>query len=387
MKGHIRERSPGHWAIVIDVRDPTNGKRRRRWHSLRGTKREAQVERARLIAELHGGAYIDPSKVSLSQYLEQWLAHMRALVSPKTHERYAELARKSIIPLIGNATLSKLQPLEISAAYSKALAQGRRDGKGGLSPRTVHHMHRVLRQSLQQAVRWHLIARNPTDAARPPKVERARMRTFDNDQTAMLLEALRSTRMFVPTLLAVSCGLRRGEIVALRWRALDLEARRLAVVASTEQTRAGVREKEPKGRKGRVVNLPSFVVEQLRRHRLQQAEEMLKIGVRQSGQTHVVTRADGKPLQPRSVTHEWHRLLATTGLPRVRFHDLRHTHASHLLAEGVHPKVVMERLGHSSIGITLDTYSHALPTMQVEAAGLIDDALGAALKRRSSPNG
>jgi integrase len=387
MKGHIRERSPGHWAIVIDVRHPENGKRRRRWHSLRGTKRQAQVECARLIAELRGGAYIDPSKVGLSQYLEQWLAHMRALVSPNTHERYAELVRKSIIPLIGNTNLSKLQALQISSAYSKALAQGRRDGKGGLSQRTVHHMHRVLRQSLQQAVRWQLIARNPTDAVRPPKVDRASMRTLDNDQTAALLETLRPTRMFVPVLLAVLCGLRRGEIVALRWRALDLEARRLAVVASTEQTRAGVREKEPKGRKGRVVDLPSIVVEQLRRHRLRQAEEMLKIGVRQSEQTHIVTRTDGEPLQPRSVTHEWHRLLATNGLPRVRFHDLRHTHASHLLAEGVHPKIVMERLGHSSIGITLDIYSHALPTMQAEAAGLIDEALRAALRRRSRPNG
>ena len=169
---------------------------------------------------------------------------------------------------------------------------------------------------------------------------------------------MRSTRMFVPVLLAVLCGLRRGEIVALRWRAIDLEGGRVAVVASAEQTLAGVREKEPKGRKGRLVDLPSIVVEELRRHRLRQAEELLKIGVRQREQTHVVTRADGEPIQPRSVTHEWDRLLATTGLPQVRFHDLRHTHASQLLAEGVHPKIVMERLGHSSISITMDIYSH-----------------------------
>src|SRR5262249_12570649 len=164
MKGHLRERSPGHWAIVIDVRDPQTGKRKRRWHSFKGTKREAQVECARLIAEQAGGIQIDPTRITLAEYFESWLEHMRGQASPRTVERYAEIARNNLVPLLGRQTLPKLVPATISAAYAKALTTGRRDGRGGLSPRTVTHVHRVLRQALQQAVVWQLLARNPADA-------------------------------------------------------------------------------------------------------------------------------------------------------------------------------------------------------------------------------
>src|SRR6266480_3049601 len=172
MKGHIRERSAGHWAIVLDVRDPATGRRKRRWHSFAGTKRQAQTECARLISEMKGGTYIDPSKTTLAQFLDRWLDDVRPRVAPRTHERYAEIARKNIVPLLGAVNLTRLQPAQISAAYAKALAQGRRDGKGGLSPRTVHHCHRILRQAVGQAVRWQVLTRNPTYAVEPPKVER-----------------------------------------------------------------------------------------------------------------------------------------------------------------------------------------------------------------------
>jgi len=139
MKGHIRERSPGHHAIILDVRDPPTGNRKRRWHSFRGTKRAAQIECARLISELQGGTYLEPSKTTVAQFFERWLDHVRSQISPKSHARYSELARKNLVPLIGSVTLTKLRPAAISSAYSKALTEGRRNGKGGLSPRTVTH--------------------------------------------------------------------------------------------------------------------------------------------------------------------------------------------------------------------------------------------------------
>src|SRR4051812_8901405 len=139
MSGSIRERSPGHWAIILDQRDPATGKRKRKWHSYKGTKRQAQIECARLISEMNGGAYVEPSKLTLAQYLERWLTHVKPNVSPRTHERYGDLLKKTLAPIIGAKLLSKLQPIEISAAYGKLLETGRRDGKGGLSPRTVHH--------------------------------------------------------------------------------------------------------------------------------------------------------------------------------------------------------------------------------------------------------
>lgn len=384
MKGHVRQRGEGNWYAVIDVRDGATGARKRKWVSLPGAtgKRQAQIECARLIAEAQtGGLSLEPSKTTLSDYLERWLNYVRSNVSPRSHERYAEIVRKNLGPRLGAVKLGRLKPEHIAAAYSDALTRGRRDGKGGLSPRSVHHMHRILKQALVRAVRWQLIPRNPADAVDPPKVERKELTTYDLPATAQAIAALRGTRMLVPTVLAVLCGLRRGEIAALRWRNVDLDAGALAVVESAEQTKAGVRYKEPKSGKGRKVSLSTTVIEELKAWRITQAEEMLRLGLRSDGETFVVTQVDGRPLQPRSITHEWVRLCGVKGLPRIRFHDLRHAHATHLLGAGVHPKVASERLGHSKVGITLDLYSHVMPGMQEEAAARVDEALRAAMAK------
>ncbi len=387
MKGHIRERSPGHFAIILDVREPATGKRKRRWHAFRGTKRQAQIECARLISEMRGGTYLEPSKTTLAQFFDRWLDHMKSQISPKSHARYCELARKNLAPLLGSVVLTKLRPTAISAAYSKALAAGRRIGIGGLSPQTVTHMHRVLKQALGQAVKWELLTRNPADAVDPPKTDRGMMQTYDLDQTAELIEAMRPTRMFVSTLLAVLCGMRRGEVAALRWQNVDLVAGRLAVLESAEQVGSKIRYKTPKNGKGRTLALSASLVEELRAHRVRQAQELLKVGVRLSDNTFVVAQADGTPLQPDTLTQDWFRKLANTSLPRIRFHDLRHAHATHMLSSGVHPKVASERLGHSKIGITLDLYSHVMPGMQEDAAERVDAALQAAINRRTKTIG
>ena len=182
--------------------------------------------------------------------------------------------------------------------------------------------------------------------------------------------------------LAVLCGLRRGEIAALRWRNVDLSTAQISVVESAEQTKEAVRYKEPKSGRARTVALSETMVEELRAHRLAQTQELLRLGVRISDDTFVVAQVDGNPLQPRSITHEWVRLISRAALPRIRFHDLRHAHATHLLASGVHPKVASERLGHSQVGITLNLYSHVLPGMQADAASRVDVALRAALNKR-----
>lgn len=383
MKGHIRERSPGNWAIVIDNPDPVTGKRRRRWISFRGTKRQAQVECARVISEMQRGELLEPNKTTISQYFERWLDHARSQVSPRTHERYGEIVRKNILPAIGATMLSKLRPTEIAGLYSSALASGRRDGKGGLAPTTVVYIHRIIKQAMAQAVKWGLLHRNPADAVDPPKVERKALTTYDLAQTAELIALMRGSRLHIPVLLAVLCGLRRGEIVALRWRHVNLATGTLSVVESAEQTAAGVRYKPPKSGKGRTVALSALMVAELEQHRLVQAEEFLRLGVRPSGDTFVYTQQDGAPLQPRSLSQMWAEAISATPLPRIRFHDLRHAHATHMLANGVHPKVASERLGHSRIGITLDLYSHVLPGMQEDAAARVDAALQIAIKKRA----
>lgn len=307
---------------------------------------------------------------------------MQGQVSPRSHERYAEIARKNLVPVLGGLQLVKLKPEHISKAYAVALVSGHRRTGRGLSPRTVNHMHRVLRQSLQQAVLWLAIPSNPANLVKPPRVERKQMMVLDVADAADVIEEAGSYTNFIPIVLAMLCGMRRGEIAALRWSSIDLDAGQLAVVASTEQTKAGCREKDAKSGRCRTLALPAIVVTELRRHRIEQVQAMLSIGVRVTTDHHVVMQADATPLQPNSITHAVTLFMKKRG-SKVRLHGLRHSHATHMLAAGVHPKIASERLGHSKVGITLDLYSHVLPGMQEGAAGQVDAMISAALQDRA----
>jgi integrase len=310
---------------------------------------------------------------------------VREEVSPKTHERYSEIVEDFLVPELGALTITKLSAVHIQAAYAKWATEGRRDGKqGGLSPRTRRHIHRIFNCALARAVEQQVLARNPGDAFRNrlPKVERQEMVTLSPEQSVRLLEAIKQTRFYWPVLLALSTGMRRGEALALRWKNVDLERGMLRVVESLEQTKSGIRFKAPKTDLARVVTLPAFANEALRRHKREQAEELLLLGVRQTGENLVCGRGDGLPLQPQTLTHHFTRLVRRLrDLPRVRFHDLRHSHATQLLLDGVHPKIAQERLGHASITTTLDLYSHVTDTMQNDAAARLDAAFQSAITR------
>jgi len=351
--GHIRERSPGSWELRYSLgTDPATGKRRMATVTVKGNRRAAEKELRRLLRTLDDGSHVDPTRMTVRQWLVAWLDAVRAEVSPKSHERYSEIAQHFLMPALGNLLLTKLAPSHIQSAYSALAAGGRRDGKnGGLSPQTRRHIHRILNSALARAVEQQVLARNPADAfkKRLPKVERREMTTLSPDQSARLLAAIKHTRVYWPVLLALSTGMRRGEVFALRWKNVDLERGSLRVMESLEQTKAGIRFKSPKTDKTRAVTLPAFAVDELRRLKRQQAEELLMLGIRQSGETLVCARADGLPLQPQSLTHQFTRLVSRLkDLPRVRFHDLRHSHATQLLLAGVHPKIAQERLGHAT---------------------------------------
>jgi integrase len=385
MKGHIRKRGKS-WAVVFDLGRDASGKRRQKWHSVPGTRRNAERELARLLNELNTGAYVEPARMTFSEYLDRWLAdYAKPKVSPKTFERYQEMIDGHIRPALGAYLLPKLAPLHIQAFYSRALASGRKDGRGGLSAQSVVHFHRLLHKALAQAVRWQLLARNPVDAVEPPRVERQEMRALDEDETASLLSLLAESRLYMPTMLAVTTGLRRGEILGLRWDNVDLVAGTLAVVQSLEQTKDGLRLKTPKTQRSRrSVALPAMTTAALRLHRAKQAEERLALGPAYDDEGFVCPRPGGAPWAPDVFSTAFAAFVRRSGMKAFRFHDLRHTHASHLLKADVHPKIVSERLGHSSIGITLDTYSHVLPGMQQDAARLIDAALEAAISENKA---
>lgn len=388
MKGHIRSRGAKSWEVKLDIgRDAVTRKRKTIYKSVRGTKKEAQGELADMIAAHRKGQLVRPTKETVGAAAEDWLTTIAPRsVSAKTLERYKELVRVHVIPegdmmagnlvrSLRNVILSDLQADHIDSLYSHLLAAGKRDGTG-LSPRTVRHIHRVLKAVLQHAVRRRKILANPADDATPGKVEDKEVETLSPEELRKLLARAQGTKLYMPVLLAATTGMRRGEILALRWSDVDFDKAELRVEQSLEQTKDGLRFKAPKSKKSRrTITLPALTVAALRRHRASQGEERLALGISGGNDWLVFTRYDGETINPRNFTKEFGRLIKSAGVKRLTFHGLRHTHITQLLAAGEHVKVVSERAGHSDIGITLKVYSHVIPGMQEDVAKRLDASL------------
>lgn len=378
-RGYIRKRGRS-WEITVELasRD-ANGRRARKTVAVRGVKRDAQRKLSEILHALDAGSYVEPSRTTVGEYLDQWLRdYARTHVAPRTYQRYEEIVQLHLKPALGRYQISKLHPVHIQGYYTEALSSGHRKGKGGLSSTTVLQHHRVLREALKHALRLELIARNPADAAQSPRAAKREMQVLDDAETKQVLRVAQGTRLSIPILLAVGTGMRRGEILGLRWKDIDLEAATAAVVRSLEVTREGLRYKEPKSsRSRRRIDLSRFLVEALRRHRVEQARERLRLGQVYQNNDLVCAAPDGRPWNPDSLSSAFRKFLLRQKLPLIRFHDLRHTHATSLFRQNIHPKIVSERLGHANVSITLDTYSHVLPGMQREAAEKLDEVLGA----------
>jgi integrase len=370
-RGNIHQRSPGSFRLRYTLGKDSFGKRRTACVTVRGTRKDAERELTRLLRAVDTQEHVDATGVTLRRWFEAWLDTVRVEISPKAHERYSEIVRCYLIPPLGAIRVQKLTATKIQEVYN---GLHRRDGEP-LSPSTRRYIHVILKVALTRAVEQNVLVRNPADVVRPPRVERKEITTHTVEQSARLLSSIRHMHVYWPILLAVTTGMRRGEVLAIRWRNVDLERGIARVVQSLEQTKEGLRFKDVKTHCNRAINLPPFVVEEFRRFKLHQAEQLLRIGVRQTGETLVCCREDGEPKQPRSLTHEFSHLIGRLAdLPPIRLHDLRHSHATQLLVDGVHPKIAQERLGHSTITTTMDLYSHVTETMQRDAVAQLDAA-------------
>lgn len=340
------------WVAQITL---PNGKRKSKYSKDQKTVRNWLLEQRKALKD---GSLVSES-ITVSEFFKRYLDVIVHTVRPKTYERYEGLYRLHIEPELGYLKLHYLRPAHIQGLYSTKLSDGQ-------SKRSVQQLHALIHKALDQALKWGLVNQNVSDLVTSPKPDKRIPPTLTKDQVIKFLGVAKKDRLYALYVLAITTGMRQGELLGLRWGDVDLD-KALIQVKHTTQTlwKKGIVFTEPKTEKSkRSITIPEIAVEALKNHPKIESEHDL-----------VFPTSEGTPIRGGNLLKYFKRLLERAGLPQMRFHDLRHTSATLLLTAGVHPKIVQERLGHSQIGLTLDTYSHVLPSMQEEAANKMDNML------------
>jgi integrase len=366
-EGSIFKRKDGRWAASITLE---NHKRKTFYGK---TKKEVQERLKKAQLELHQGTFIVRAQQTVAQYLHGWLEVHKQAIRPRSQERYEAIIRLHLVPRLGNIPLAKLTAQHLEELYIEKLEEG-------LSPTTVTAVHTMLHTALEKAVRLGLVSRNVCDLVSPPRKVQKEIKPLSPQQVLQLLEAAKGHPQETLFILALTTGMRRGELLGLKWQDLDFEKGVLQVRRALTRmpTGLGYRETEPKTKMSRrSIVLISFAIEALKKHRDRQLEMKARAGEAWQEHDYVFSTPLGTHLSPgHDVLVQLKILLKKAGLPEIRFHDLRHSTATLLLSKGVHPKVVQEILGHSEISMTMDTYSHVLPTMQKSAMNELNDIFG-----------
>ena len=368
-RGSVFRRS-GRWGFRVDAGfQPETGKRRQILKQGFGTKKEAEVALAEAVSEASRGNVVSRSTVKVAEFLNEWLETVRPRVRPTTVHSY-EMAVTRINRQLGPYAVQSLTPIQIEKFYSGLLATGSSEGKP-LAAKTVRNTHVVLRKALADAERLGVVVRNAAASAKPPTATRPDMKTWSSDDLAEFFNSVRHDRLYPAYALLATTGMRRGEVLGLRWVDVDIDGSQLAIAQTL--TTVGWSElvvgptKTPKSRRHVYIDRQS--VEVLREHRKRQREERLVVGAAWDTACDLVFRDElGGMVHPDRFSREFDRLVRGLDVPRIRLHDLRHTYATLALKAGVHPKVVSERLGHSTVGVTLDLYSHVVPSIARDAA-------------------
>lgn len=373
MPGQIKKRGDGRWqARIWQGRDPVTGKRRSISKTIRGTKKDAERWITTTLHALDTHSFVEPNRRSVNEYLTEWLdSSVKVRVRERTFYDYKKLIERYIAPKLGFIKLSQLTPLHIQSLYATMQ-------ENGLSARTVRYTHSVLRSALEQAVKWNFLVHNPATRVAQPQQTRREMSALTVDETNRFLESAKPDRWYPLWLLLVTTGLRPSEALGLKWPDIDFENGRIHIQRALAPSAKGAWVfAEPKTRRSRrVVTLPTTTTRALQIHKVRQNTEILNAGHEYKRNELVFASRTGGPLEMRNlVRRHFNQILKQSNVPRIRLYDLRHTCATMLLSFGINPKVVSERLGHSSIILTLDTYSHVLPDMQANAAEQIEAML------------
>ncbi|MBU2535419.1 MAG: site-specific integrase [Chloroflexi bacterium] len=375
MRGSIfkqKNQAPGSWTVVIPLgRDPETGKRKQRWTTVKGSKHDAEKVLRELLTSNDQGTLTKPSKVTVTAYLDRWLSeYAKPNLSPRSFERYRDLVRQHFTSSFGKVALTQLKPEHLQKHYTSCL-------EAGLNPMTVRYHHAVIHKALDTALKWGLVSRNVADAVEPPPKHRHEMETWDDWEIVRFLKATEDSPYFALFHTVLYTGLRRSEALGLQWQDIDFVFCQLSVRRGLHHLKDGSYVfTEPKSEKSRrTIALSPVALLVFRDHRQRQEQDGLLAGKPLQETNLVFSQPDGKPLRPNTITRAWQSAAKKASVKPIRFHDARHSHASMLLKGGVHPKVVQERLGHSSIEMTLDIYSHVVPGIQEAAARRFDDLI------------
>jgi len=376
MRGHVHKRGTK-WCYVVDVgHDPVSGKRRQRTKSGFATKKEAESALRETLGTVESGTYVSTTGVTVGEYLAEWIENMRTQVRASTWHGYNN-GVKRLTKQIGGVKLQALTPLQVESCYGRIMKAGGKRG-GPLAPKTVKGCHIVLHRALSDAERLGLVPRNVAHAARSPAVDRKEAATWSAEELAAFLQSVEDDRLYAAYVVLATTGMRRGELFGLRWSDLDLDCGRLSIAQSLLNIDSTlVIEPTKTNRSRRSVALDPGTVDVLRAHRRRQAEERLAFGAQRNGSYNLVfCKPDGTLEHPDMFSRRFKKQVKAAGLPELRgVHNLRHTWATLALKAGIHPKIVSDRLGHATIAVTIDTYSHVTPSMDADAADLVAAAI------------
>jgi len=362
-EGTIYQRKDGLWIVQVTIQSKRISKYFKTQSECREWLRNTQ-------SQIHNGLTFAGAQTTLEEFLAQWLISYRSSLHPTTSIQYEGIIRLHLIPVLGHLKLKDLRTDQIQALYNA-------ETERGTSPRMVQYIHTVLRRALNIALRWGLIGRNPALLFTLPKLKRKEMKTLNDSQVRVFLSAAKGLRHEALFWMAVFTGLREGELFGLKWFDLDWGKKHLRVQRQLQRIQGkGMVFTEPKTKTGkRMIVLSTATIAKLREHLDHQQQERISAGDKWQEFDLLFPSTLGTPMDPSNMYKDFKDTLKKAGLPDIRFHDLRHTAATLMLIQGTHPKIVQERLGHSNISLTMDTYSHVLPSMQEEAAEKMDELL------------
>lgn len=379
-RGSIRQvsKKKSTWQVTIELpKDEMTNKRQRLFLKFQGTRQEAEKFKTQKLYEVDKNILIKPQKQKFADFLDYWIDIETNSLKESTVEEYKHYIDRHIKPALGNINIQELKPKQLQDFYHKELKNGRLDGTGGISKKTLQNIHRIIHRALQSALKWEMVNKNVADNVELPQPQKYNASVYTAEELIKLITRVRKTDIYIPVMITIYTGMRRGEVLGLTWNNIDLENKIIYIDKQLQTLKSGTKLVKPKTENSiRKIDISDTLVEILKRHRLEQNKYKMQLGKAYENNINAVcTYPSGKLFNPKRFSNKFAKFLSDNDLPKCRFHDLRHTHASLLLKDGVKDELVSSRLGHKSVSITKNIYRHIYKEEEQNVASEFDKLL------------